>query len=74
MDEDVPICIPYCNPDHLDIIPAQQKKRGYQKGFIVTNANCSTTGLVVALKPLLDAFGIEKVLVFTMQALSGAGI
>jgi hypothetical protein len=58
------------NPDHIDIIPYQQQSRGYKSGgFIVTNANCSSTGLVVALKPLADAFGIEKCLVVTLQVI-----
>ncbi|PRP75366.1 aspartate-semialdehyde dehydrogenase [Planoprotostelium fungivorum] len=74
MDSDVPILIPFCNPDHLDIISHQQKSRGLTgNGYIITNANCASTGLVVALKPLQDAFGIDKVIVFTMQAVSGAG-
>eukprot|EP01117_Protostelium_nocturnum_P018110 TRINITY_DN7509_c0_g1_i1.p1 TRINITY_DN7509_c0_g1~~TRINITY_DN7509_c0_g1_i1.p1 ORF type:complete len:355 (-),score=95.91 TRINITY_DN7509_c0_g1_i1:35-1099(-) len=75
MDLDVPILIPYVNPDHISIIKQQQKNRGWEEkgGFIVTNANCSSTGLVIALKPLLDKFGIEKVNVITMQAISGAG-
>jgi len=75
MDPDVPILIPFVNPAHLNIIPTQIKKRNYPKtgGFIVTNANCSSTGLVIVLKPLITAFGVEKVMIFTMQALSGAG-
>jgi aspartate-semialdehyde dehydrogenase len=50
-----------------------KKIRHFRNGFIVTNPNCSTTGLVVALKPIEDAFGIEEAVVFTMQAVSGAG-
>jgi len=73
MDEDVPLLIPEVNPSHLDAIPLQQKNRGYDGGFIVTNPNCSTAGLVLVLKPLADAFGLEKIFVVTMQALSGAG-
>ncbi len=72
-DPDVPLLIPEVNPDHINIIPHQQKNRGYKKGFIVTNPNCSAIGLVIALKPLHDAFGVKKVFVTTMQALSGAG-
>ena len=71
MDEDVPLLIPEVNPGHLSIIKHQQKRTG--KGFIVTNPNCSAIGLVIALKPLQDAFGLKKVIVTTMQALSGAG-
>eukprot|EP00475_Leptophrys_vorax_P039908 TRINITY_DN7307_c0_g1_i1.p1 TRINITY_DN7307_c0_g1~~TRINITY_DN7307_c0_g1_i1.p1 ORF type:complete len:395 (+),score=91.83 TRINITY_DN7307_c0_g1_i1:13-1197(+) len=73
-DADVPILIPHVNASHLDVVPHQRKVRGYpSKGCIVTNANCSSTGLVIALKPLLDAFGLSKLFVVTMQAISGAG-
>jgi len=68
MLDNVPLLVPDVNPDHLTLIDDQKSK-----GKIVTNPNCSTTGLVVALKPLQDAFGIDKVSVVTMQALSGAG-
>lgn len=70
MDPDVPLVVPEVNPDHLDLVGSQD--RG--EGAIVTNPNCSTIGLVLALKPLADAFGISTVHVVTMQALSGAGI
>jgi aspartate-semialdehyde dehydrogenase len=73
MDADVPLLIPEVNAAHLNSIPLQQKNRAYDSGFIVTNPNCSTAGLVVVLKPLADAFGIEKLFVVTMQAVSGAG-
>lgn len=69
MDDDVPLLVPEINADHLELIK-QQKFNG---GCIVTNPNCSTIGLVLALKPLYDAFGIEAVNVVTMQGLSGAG-
>jgi len=72
-DAHVPILVPYVNADHLDIIPHQRTAKNFKQGYIVTNANCSSTGLVVALKPLVDKFGVDKVLVFTMQAISGAG-
>ncbi|NOX89150.1 MAG: aspartate-semialdehyde dehydrogenase [Calditrichaeota bacterium] len=65
----VPLLIPDVNPDHLAAIA----KQPFDDGIIVTNPNCSTTGLVIALKPLADSFGIDKVHVVTMQALSGAG-
>ncbi len=71
MDKDVPLLIPEVNPEHLVIIKNQKDR--FEKGFIVTNPNCSTIGLVMALKPLEDAFGLKEVLVTTMQALSGAG-
>ncbi|HKW56296.1 MAG TPA: aspartate-semialdehyde dehydrogenase [Candidatus Acidoferrum sp.] len=73
MDADVPLLIPEVNSAHLAAIPVQQKNRGYSTGFIVTNPNCSTAGLVLVLKPLADAFGLERVFVVTLQAVSGAG-
>lgn len=73
MDADVPLLIPEVNAAHLDAVSVQQKKRGYGPGFIVTNPNCSTAGLVLVLKPLADAFGLEKLFVVTLQAVSGAG-
>jgi aspartate-semialdehyde dehydrogenase len=73
MDADVPLLIPEVNATHVDAIPLQQKTRGYGPGFIVTNPNCSTAGLVLVLKPLADAFGLEKIFVTTLQATSGAG-
>lgn len=72
MEPDVPILIPEVNFDHLKIIEVQRRKRGW-RGFIVTGPNCTTAGLALTLKPLLDKFGIRRVLVSTMQALSGAG-
>lgn len=69
MDEYVPLLVPEINPDHLQLI----KKQNYKNGCIVTNPNCSTIGLVLALKPLVDKFGVELVNVVTMQAISGAG-
>jgi len=73
MDTDVPLLIPEVNAAHLDAIPRQRKNRGYDGGFLVTNPNCSTAGLVLVLKPLADAFGLEKIFVVTLQAMSGAG-
>jgi aspartate-semialdehyde dehydrogenase len=73
MEEDVPLVIPEVNPEHLNLIERQQEGRGFSTGFIVTNPNCSTVGLAMALRPLEDAFGVAQVLVTTMQALSGAG-
>jgi aspartate-semialdehyde dehydrogenase len=72
MDADVPLLIPEVNPDHLELVRAQRKQRGW-KGMIVTNPNCTTIGLVMSLVPLEHAFGLEKVLVTSMQAVSGAG-
>ena len=75
MEPDVPLLIPEVNPDHIALIEKQDWSdgNGRKSGFIVTNPNCSTVGLVCALKPLADAFGIDQVQVTTMQALSGAG-
>jgi aspartate-semialdehyde dehydrogenase len=69
MDDDVPLLIPEINSEHLALI----KKQNFGRGKIVTNPNCSTIGLALVLKPLLDNFGIENVNVVTLQALSGAG-
>jgi aspartate-semialdehyde dehydrogenase len=69
MRPDVPLVIPEVNPDHLALV----REQPYDGGAIVTNPNCSTIGLVLALKPLADAFGLEKVHVVTLQAASGAG-
>ena len=71
-EPDVPLLIPEVNPEHVGLIELQRRQRGWQ-GFITTNPNCSTTHLVSALHPLHEAFGIEKVFVVTMQAVSGAG-
>eukprot|EP01132_Coremiostelium_polycephalum_P001984 gene1984-2441_t len=71
-DTDVPICAPNVNPEHMDIVTMQESFRK-SGGFIVTNPNCSTTGVVVVLKPLLEKYGLEEVVVFTMQSISGAG-
>lgn len=71
MERDVPLLIPEVNPEHTALIDRQDW--GGSGGFIVTNPNCSTVGLVMALKPLHDAFGVDAVHVVTMQALSGAG-
>jgi len=70
MDPAVPLLIPEVNSDHLALIDRQNFRNG---GFIVTNPNCASVGLTLALKPIQDAFGIEAVSVTTLQALSGAG-
>lgn len=72
MDEDVPLLVPEINPDHLEIIKAQRQRRGWS-GAIVTNPNCSTVGLVMPLAPIDRLFKVKRVIVTTMQALSGAG-
>lgn len=95
MDEEVPLIIPEVNPDHLELIRAQQAPRfrvpprilrvdqtklvpqkrwtPQYKGVLITNPNCTTVGLVLSLKPLMDEYGIKKVYVTSLQALSGAG-
>lgn len=73
MDPDVPILIPPVNLSHLDMIPTQRKNRGYDSGFIITNANCSTTAMAIGVKPIMDKFGIDTIVVSTLQAISGAG-
>jgi aspartate-semialdehyde dehydrogenase len=71
METDVPLLVPEVNADHLRLLPGQRTARGW-KGGIVTNPNCSTVVLTMALGPLKQ-FGITKVVVTTMQAISGAG-
>jgi aspartate-semialdehyde dehydrogenase len=72
MDKDVPLLIPEINPSHAKAIDAQRARRG-GRGFIVTNPNCSTVGVAMALAPLHRAFGVTRVSCVTLQALSGAG-
>ncbi len=72
MELDVPLLIPEVNPEHIVAVVEQRKRRNWS-GCIVTNANCCATPLVMALKPLQQAFGLRKVMVTTMQAISGAG-
>ncbi len=72
MEPDVPLLIPEVNAEHLAAIETQRRNRGWS-GFIATNPNCSTIHMVLALKPLQAAFGLEAVAVTTMQAVSGAG-
>ncbi len=69
MDPAVPLLVPEVNSHHLEVM----QKQPFPKGKIITNPNCSVIGLVMALKPLQDHFGIEAVHVTTMQAISGAG-
>jgi aspartate-semialdehyde dehydrogenase len=72
MDPDVPLLVPEANADHLVLVDRQREARGWP-GAILANPNCSTAGLVLALAPLHQAFGLEKIFVTTMQAVSGAG-
>jgi aspartate-semialdehyde dehydrogenase len=71
MVEDVPLLIPECNYEHLDLIKVQQEKRGWD-GYLTTNPNCTTVMFTLALKPLMK-FGIQSVHMASMQAVSGAG-
>ncbi len=70
---DVPMVVPEINPDHIQIIEAQRKRLGTKKGFVAVKSNCSLQSYVPALHPLKDEFGIDRVLVCTYQAISGAG-
>lgn len=72
MAADVPLLVPEVNADHLDLLQEQKKRRG-GSGFIVTNPNCSTIGLVMAIAPIERRFGITRLVTATMQAVSGAG-
>jgi aspartate-semialdehyde dehydrogenase len=72
MASNVPLVIPEVNAEHLHLIEEQPSRRA-SGGYMVTNPNCSAIGLVIALKPIQERFGIEQILVTTMQAVSGAG-
>ena len=69
---DVPMIVPEINPEHLEVLASQRKRLGVKRGFIAVKSNCSLQSYVPALHPLRE-FGIEKVLVCTYQAISGAG-
>jgi aspartate-semialdehyde dehydrogenase len=72
MQADVPLVIPEVNAEHLTLVESQSWRKA-SGGYIVTNPNCSAIGLVLALKPIVERFGIEAIFVSTMQAVSGAG-
>jgi aspartate-semialdehyde dehydrogenase len=72
MAPDVPLLVPEVNPEHLDLLAVQRKRRGWA-GAIVTNPNCTATPVAMALRPLHDLFGVQKLLIVSMQAVSGAG-
>lgn len=72
MDSDVPLLVPEVNAPHAKALHAQRERRSW-KGSLVTNPNCSAIHLVLALAPLHRTFGLERVIVHTMQAVSGAG-
>ena len=73
MDEDVPLLIPEINHDHIRLIERQRANRGFTSGFIVTNPNCAVISFAPPLAALHRKFGVESVIVTTMQAISGAG-
>lgn len=73
MDEDVPLLIPEINADHLGLIDAQRERRGFNKGFIVTNPNCAVISIAPPLAALHRKFTVESAVVTTLQAISGAG-
>ncbi len=73
LEPDVPLIIPEVNPDHLHALSHQRRQRGWERGLLVTNPNCTTIHLTLVLKPLMDRFGLREVMVTTLQALSGAG-
>jgi aspartate-semialdehyde dehydrogenase len=73
MDADVPLLIPEVNPEHIELIATQRAARGYDRGYIVTNPNCSTIVIAMALAPLHRNFGVASCVATTMQAISGAG-
>lgn len=70
--QDVPILLPEINAEHIQLVKAQREQRGWS-GCILTNPNCTSTGLTIALKALDEAFGVKKVFAVSLQALSGAG-
>ncbi|MCU0253990.1 MAG: aspartate-semialdehyde dehydrogenase [Acidobacteria bacterium] len=72
MDPDVPLIVPEANADHLGLIESQRRRWG-GRGFVVCNPNCSVIGLALALAPLARAARLEKLIVTTLQAASGAG-
>ena len=72
MKADVPLVIPEVNPDHIKLLECQSSRRN-SGGFVVTNPNCSAVGLVMALAPLQQRYGLKTVMAVTMQAVSGAG-
>lgn len=71
-EQDVPILIPGINDDHVNLLNVQRKNRGW-KGFVAPLPNCTTTGLAITIKPLLDNFGAQKIIMTSMQSMSGAG-
>ena len=71
-EEDVPILIPGVNDDQAELLETQKKNRNW-KGWVAPLPNCTTTGLVITLKPLVEKYGAKKVMMTSMQAISGGG-
>ena len=71
-EDDVPLLVPEVNADHATLIHVQRQQRSWS-GLLVTNPNCTTTGIALVLKPIDDAFGLTHVMATSMQAVSGAG-
>ncbi|MGH1566669.1 MAG: aspartate-semialdehyde dehydrogenase, partial [Nitrosopumilus sp.] len=71
-EEDVPILIPGINDEQIELLEVQKKNRGW-KGWVAPLPNCTTTGLAITLKPLLEKYGAKKVMMTSMQAISGGG-
>ena len=69
---DVPILMPGVNPEHVELLRTQQAQRGW-RGFIAPGPNCTTVGLAMTLRPLADRFGLARVIMTSLQAVSGAG-
>lgn len=73
LSSDVPMLIPEVNPSHAEIIPIQQQNRGWKRGFIAVKPNCSLQSYMIPLAPLHQQFRVKKMVVTTLQAVSGAG-
>ena len=71
-EDDVPILIPGINDEHIELLEVQKKNRNW-KGWVAPLPNCTTTGLAITLKPLLEKYGAKKVMMTSMQAISGGG-
>ena len=71
-EDDVPILIPGINDEQMELLEIQKKNRNW-KGYVAPLPNCTTTGLAITLKPLLDNYGAKKVMMTSMQAISGGG-
>ena len=69
-EPDVPILVPGVNPEHAELLRLQQRRRGW-RGFIAPGPNCTATGLVICLRPLHEAFGLSRVIMTSLQAVSG---